>query len=213
MTSTKKKSLTIHIETDNIGPHGMPLIYGSTSENVGSIKGSVHFSSNYDCKGRDIQIIYEAWIETHGSVLPSSSYSVKTRIRYTIRAVLQRPFPSLSNFESSQEIWVVNSKTPHFPASPIHITAGIPSYPVPNGSVELPEESPKCEVVLESPAPLPELKGYASATKNTWSPMKSDSFIVEPINQVGNKQQYIVCLFYVCTLVLSFGLCKRLSSI
>jgi len=60
----KKKALTIHIDTDLVGPHGMPLVYGSTPEKIGSLKGSVRFSSNYDCKGRDIQIIYEAWTES-----------------------------------------------------------------------------------------------------------------------------------------------------
>ncbi|CAO3570702.1 unnamed protein product [Mortierella alpina] len=206
----KKKALTIHIDTDLVGPHGMPLVYGSTPEKIGSLKGSVRFSSNYDCKGRDIQIIYEAWTEsswtsvvnkklvhhhtkdvfgyqtwtlplihtknngstvvsgvykkdfevllihpcdrvrhsfdsarsscsssssaassTHESqststassaasvasssastLLPSSSYSPHSKIKYTIRAVLQRPFPSLSNVETSQEVWVVNDAPP-----------------------------------------------------------------------------------------------------
>ncbi|KAG0355700.1 hypothetical protein BGZ54_001049, partial [Gamsiella multidivaricata] len=209
--TAKKKSLTIHIDTEHIGPHGMPLVYGSTPEKVGTIKGSVRFSSNYDCKGRDIQVIYEAWIESHWtdahhkrehhhrmkevfgyqtlsfplihtkhngstvvageyvkeftiplvclagqaresfdsitserpspsstaaggivptssssspspaslssvestvSVPPSSNYGPHTKTRYTVRAVLQRPFPSLSNVEASQEIWVVNSPAP-----------------------------------------------------------------------------------------------------
>ncbi|KAI1315457.1 hypothetical protein EDD11_000790 [Mortierella claussenii] len=251
---SKEKALSIHIHTDTMGPHGMPLVYGSTLSKVGSIQGTVRFNSNYDCKGRDIQIIYEAWIEStwiscenkklihhhsrevfgyqtwsfplvhtkskgstvaagvyekqfdavlehplakersdygsarrsmdstsssctshsadsaHSSsgsvstarststsytrntspaassisstsrssssrrsssskkraitspiatsilyggmtVLPSSCYSFDTKIRYTIRAVLKRPFPSLSNMEASQEIWVVNSNT------------------------------------------------------------------------------------------------------
>ncbi|KAF9285232.1 hypothetical protein BGZ68_004027 [Mortierella alpina] len=206
----KKKALTIHIDTDLVGPHGMPLVYGSTPDKIGSLKGSVRFSSNYDCKGRDIQIIYEAWTESHwtsvvnkklvhhytkdvfgyqtwtlplihtkhngstvvsgvykkdfevllihpsdrvchsfdsarsscslsssaassalesqttftassaasvasssaSTLLPSSNYSPHTKIKYTIRAVLQRPFPSLSNVEASQEVWVVNDAPP-----------------------------------------------------------------------------------------------------
>ncbi|KAG9062161.1 hypothetical protein KI688_006493 [Linnemannia hyalina] len=65
----KKKSLSIHIDTSLIGPHGMPLVYGSTPNHIGSIRGSVRFSSNYDCKGRDIQIIYEAWSESRWTAM------------------------------------------------------------------------------------------------------------------------------------------------
>ncbi|KAG0268398.1 hypothetical protein BGZ95_002478 [Linnemannia exigua] len=62
-------------------------------------------SSNYDCKGHDILIIYEAWSEARWtamenksrSTLPSSSTNLNCTIKYTIRAVLQRRFPSLSN--------------------------------------------------------------------------------------------------------------------
>jgi len=46
------------------------------------------------------------------TLLPSSSYSPHSKIKYTIRAVLQRPFPSLSNVEASQEVWVVNDSPP-----------------------------------------------------------------------------------------------------
>lgn len=69
--TNKKKSLSIHIDTEAQGPHGMPLVYGSTT---GSIKGSVHFASNYDCKGRDIMIIYEAWTETRWTSKYSEEY-------------------------------------------------------------------------------------------------------------------------------------------
>ncbi|KAF9572736.1 hypothetical protein EC968_009464 [Mortierella alpina] len=217
----KKKALTIHIDTDLVGPHGMPLVYGSTPEKIGSLKGSVRFSSNYDCKGRDIQIIYEAWTESHwtsvvnkklvhhhtkdvfgyqtwtlplihtknngstvvsgvykkdfevllihpcdrvrhsfdsarsscssssssaasslesqtttttttssaasvasssaSTLLPSSSYSPQSKIKYTIRAVLRRPFPSLSNVEASQEVWVVNDVPPCESTEPLNL--------------------------------------------------------------------------------------------
>ncbi|KAK5796937.1 hypothetical protein F5H01DRAFT_359854 [Linnemannia elongata] len=70
--TAKKKSLSIHIDTPLIGPHGMPLIYGSTPNHIGSIRGTVRFSSNYDCKGRDIQIIYEAWSESRWTGNPTS---------------------------------------------------------------------------------------------------------------------------------------------
>jgi len=59
----KQKTLSIHIATDHIGPHGMPLVYGSTPDKIGTIKGVVRFSSNYDCRGRDIVIMYEAKAE------------------------------------------------------------------------------------------------------------------------------------------------------
>ncbi|KAF9418942.1 hypothetical protein BGZ94_009558 [Podila epigama] len=198
----------------------MPLVYGSTPEKVGSIKGTVRFSSNYDCKGKDISIIYEAIAESHwqavenkkvvrhqthkvlgwqewhfplvhtrpgGSMvaagdyskdfevqlvrasdvtaklstlgrkgdlsstlsppsqhqhldavdsspwllpstasmsttpfegnacpllLPSTTHSPQANVRYSIRAVLHRPFPSITNVEASQEIWVLHSSLP-----------------------------------------------------------------------------------------------------
>ncbi|KAF9192803.1 hypothetical protein BGZ51_004788 [Haplosporangium sp. Z 767] len=196
----KQKVLSIHIDTDHVGPHGMPMVYGSTNDYVGKIKGTVKFSSNYDCRGRDIVILYEAKAEaqwtalenkkivnhhteeifghhkwhfplTHtkpnGSMvaagvyekefevllvhpsllnqsltpstavsdpsthtlapstntlpagpallLPSSSYSPHAKMKYTIRAILQRPFPCITDFEASQEIWVLHSSLPPLP--------------------------------------------------------------------------------------------------
>ncbi|KAF9960967.1 hypothetical protein BGZ72_005270, partial [Mortierella alpina] len=176
----------------------MPLVYGSTPEKTGSIKGTVKFECNYDCKGRDIAILYEAKAEAHwtenkkivnhrteeifghaiwhfplehtrpngstivagvyekefevplihpsvssalnrssalnvsakvdaapsikaakalpprGStaLLPSSSYGPNTKIKYTINAILRRPFPSITNVEASQEVWVLHSSMP-----------------------------------------------------------------------------------------------------
>ncbi|KAF8946774.1 hypothetical protein BGZ47_011437 [Haplosporangium gracile] len=246
--SQKQKSLSIHIATDHIGPSKMPLVYGSTPERVGSIRGTVRFSTNYPCKGKDIVIMYEAKAEaqwsalenkkvvrhqteeilgyhiwhfplehtkTGGStvavgvyekefeiplvhpssaaaaaisspsslrnnnhnnnnpsssspsspsasssagsaaatpskinsalmphtttitgmvgakpvgpvsastaaagLLPSSSYSPQARIKYTVRAILQRPFPSITHVEASQEVWVLHSSLPpQFPLS------------------------------------------------------------------------------------------------
>ncbi|KAF9134749.1 hypothetical protein BGW39_006003 [Mortierella sp. 14UC] len=40
---------------------------------------------------------------TSAGLLPSSSYSPQARIKYTIRAILQRPFPSITHVEASQE--------------------------------------------------------------------------------------------------------------
>ncbi|KAF9961124.1 hypothetical protein BGZ70_008360 [Mortierella alpina] len=178
----------------------MPLVYGSTPETAGTIKGTVKFDCNYDCKGRDIAILYEAKAEAHwtaienkkivnhrteeifghaiwhfplehtrpngstivagvyekefevplihpsvslalnrssalnvsaktdasspitlatalpprGStaLLPSSSYGPNTKIKYTIHAILRRPFPSITNVEASQEVWVLHSSMP-----------------------------------------------------------------------------------------------------
>ncbi|KAG0374811.1 hypothetical protein BGX24_009901 [Mortierella sp. AD032] len=45
-------------------------------------------------------------------LLPSSSYSPQARVKYTIRAILQRPFPSITHVEASQEVWVLNSSLP-----------------------------------------------------------------------------------------------------
>ncbi|KAF9302087.1 hypothetical protein BGZ74_005877 [Mortierella antarctica] len=211
MDPTRRKSLSIHIATDHVGPHGMPLVYGSTPEKVGTIKGTVRFSCNYDCKGKDIIIIYEAVAEGHWEALenkkivrhqtreilghqvwqfplvhtrpggstvaageyakdfevllvrpsettaklspfhspeskgnrsslhsvdfspvilpslilppthrertlppmmPSTSHSPQANIKYTVRAILQRPFPSITNVEASQEIWVLHSSLP-----------------------------------------------------------------------------------------------------
>jgi hypothetical protein len=66
-SSQKQKSLSIHIATDHIGPSNMPLVYGSTPERVGSIRGTVRFSTNYPCKGKDIVIMYEAKAEAQWS--------------------------------------------------------------------------------------------------------------------------------------------------
>ncbi|KAI1321748.1 hypothetical protein EDD11_000024 [Mortierella claussenii] len=211
--SAKQKLLTIDIHTDHTGPHGMPLVYGSTPDKVGTIKGTVKFSTNYDCRGRDIVIIYEAKAEaqwtalenkkivnhhteeilghhvwhfplvhtkpggftvvagdyektfevplihptllnppstlslstgsggaasstynpiksnivssaTPGAakiiglgeptslLLPSSSDSPHAKMKYTIRAILRRPFPSINNIEASQEVWVLHSCLP-----------------------------------------------------------------------------------------------------
>ncbi|KAG0082216.1 hypothetical protein BGZ93_004215 [Podila epicladia] len=211
MDPNRRKSLSIHIATDHVGPHGMPLVYGSTPEKVGTIKGTVRFSCNYDCKGKDIIIIFEAVAEGHweaienkkivrhqtreilghqvwqfplvhtrpgGStvaageyakdfevllvrpsettaklspfrsteskgnrsslhsvdfspvilpslilppthregtlppMMPSTSHSPQANIKYTVRAILQRPFPSITNVEASQEIWVLHSSLP-----------------------------------------------------------------------------------------------------
>ncbi|KAG9069100.1 hypothetical protein KI688_009995 [Linnemannia hyalina] len=216
----------------------MPLVYGSTPERVGSIRGTVRFSTNYPCKGKDVVIMYEAKAEaqwsalenkkvvkhqteeilgyhiwhfplehtktggstvavgvyekefeiplvhpssaaaaaassssplrnnnpsasppsppsspspspsagsaaassksnsaliphttstvmvgakqvgpvsasaTAAGLLPSSSYSPQARIKYTIRAILQRPFPFITHVEASQEVWVFNSSLP-----------------------------------------------------------------------------------------------------
>ncbi|KAF9931807.1 hypothetical protein BGZ65_004700, partial [Modicella reniformis] len=68
-TEAKKKTLTIHISTDHVGPHGMPLVYGSTPDKIGTIKGTVRFETNYDCRGRDIVILYEAKAEAQWTAL------------------------------------------------------------------------------------------------------------------------------------------------
>ncbi|KAI8599841.1 hypothetical protein EDD21DRAFT_405719 [Dissophora ornata] len=201
---SKQKTLSIHITTDHVGPHGMPLVYGSTPDKIGTIKGVVRFSSNYDCRGRDIVIMYEAKAEAQWTVfenkkvvnhnteemfghhtwnfalehtrpngltvaagvyekefevslvhpsaqiqsstpppvssspsanihtsantmskpvtlLPSSSYSPNAKIKYTIRAILRRPFPCVTNIEASQEVWVIHSSLPP-PAPPKSLT-------------------------------------------------------------------------------------------
>ncbi|KAG0321099.1 hypothetical protein BGZ99_004117 [Dissophora globulifera] len=175
----KQKTLSIHIATDHVGPNGMPLVYGSTSDRIGTIRGTVRFSTSHDCRGRDIVIMYEAKAEAQwtalenkkivkhrteevfghhfwhfplehtrpngfkvvagvyekefevqlihpsssisGSMalLPSSSYTPHAKVKYTIRAILRRPFPSVNNLEASQEVWVLHSSLPP-PASPRH---------------------------------------------------------------------------------------------
>ncbi|GJJ70328.1 hypothetical protein EMPS_02677 [Entomortierella parvispora] len=319
---SKQKSLTIHIDTDHVGPHGMPLVYGSTPESIGAIKGTVRFASNYDCKGRDIQIIYEAWIESHWTVqenkktvrhqskevfgyqtwafplvhtkpngsivaagnyeqsfevpllhpadrirssmdstsstssspassnlsslaasasasssslpilvsnstltsstaspttstssarstatpvissaalaltstftgkislLPSSSYSPHAKIKYTIRAVLQRSFPSLSNVEASQEVWVLHTSPPtsasttpnqqSLSPSPSLTTLRAPATPV---TTTLP--------IKHSPR-VSSLPSQASTTTTPSSVQKSKR--KEPLPQVSFKNEAI----------------------
>ncbi|KAF9288084.1 hypothetical protein BGZ68_000843 [Mortierella alpina] len=228
----------------------MPLVYGSTPEKTGTIKGTVKFECNYDCKGRDIAILYEAKAEAHwtenkkivnhrteeifghaiwhfplehtrpngstivagvyekefevplihpsvssalnrssaanvsartdasasvkaaaalsprGStaLLPSSSYGPNTKIKYTIHAILRRPFPSITNVEASQEVWVLHSSMPPPPpqlplppkSAPATTTASklkpsrggrtepstLPSNPVPAVAAPSPSSSP-----------------------------------------------------------------------
>ncbi|KAF9553632.1 hypothetical protein BGW38_009370, partial [Lunasporangiospora selenospora] len=69
MTAPKHKELSIHILTDHTGPHGIPLVYGSTPDKLGSIKGVVRFSCHPDCRGKDIVILYEAKAEAHWTAL------------------------------------------------------------------------------------------------------------------------------------------------
>ncbi|KAI8600993.1 hypothetical protein EDD21DRAFT_375653 [Dissophora ornata] len=285
--TAKKKSLSIHINTDHVGPHSMPLVYGST----GSIKGSVCFSCNYDCKGRDIQIIYEAWSESHYSVdhkrlnhhqfkevfghqvwalplihtthngstvvagvyekefeipltyvvdrnrnsfdsatsessrastshsisaptstskattravspvasikssptnesstslssistpyhqhegvmlLPSSQYGADTKVRYTIRAVLQRPFPSLSNVEASQEIWVENSAMP--PPSPSSSTPSLSYSTVDCDTISTSEQDSPSSESPHSPITVSTAERSAAATLTGYEPSRS----------------------------------------
>ncbi|KAF9112413.1 DNA-directed DNA polymerase epsilon, subunit B [Mortierella sp. AM989] len=190
--AVKERALSIHIATDYTGPNGLPLVYGSTPDRVGTIKGTVRFSSNYECRGRDIAILYEAKAEArwtaiehkkvvqhhteeilghhiwhfplehtkpggkkivpgsyekefeipliHPSLLnkssnpsaaihscstptsttqaqpvvllPSSSDNPHAKMKYTIRAILRRPFLSIHNIEASQEVWVLQSSLP-----------------------------------------------------------------------------------------------------
>ncbi|KAF9433471.1 hypothetical protein BGZ76_009421 [Entomortierella beljakovae] len=199
-SAPKEKSLTIHIDTDYIGPNGLPLVYGSTPDKIGAIKGNVKFSTNYECRGKDIVILYEAKAEAHwtafenkkvvqhqteeilghhiwhfplehtkpggkkimpGSytkefeiplvhpslqnksltqtpnastyashtslLLPSSSNNPHARIKYTIRALLRRPFPTIHNIESTQEVWVLQSSLPPPPPSLLPKNALLPS--------------------------------------------------------------------------------------
>ncbi|KAF9170609.1 hypothetical protein BGX21_004958 [Mortierella sp. AD011] len=310
----KQKSLTIHIHTNHTGPHGMPLVYGSTPDRVGFIKGSVRFSSNYDCKGRDIQIIYEAWVETHGTandkhsshhphkevfgrktftfplvhtkhngsiiaagvyekefeiplihpaadnarrsfestsstvmhfksspylasppaspkssptssstslpltsasseslVLPSSNYSPNSRVRYTIRAVLRRPFPSL-NYEASQEIWVVNSDSPRQPSEPsMHSSISCPPSPVSEGpfvvSAAVQEQSGESEPTVVTASPKVDTISNEMLPK-----IRSNSMTAKLSNNYFNKQRFVLYLCYLFILILSLTICKQLSS-
>ncbi|KAF9914667.1 hypothetical protein BX616_007813 [Lobosporangium transversale] len=320
----------------------MPLVYGSTLDRVGTIKGTVQFSSNYDCKGRDIQIIYEAWVESHwttiehkkpihhhsrdvfgyqtwsfplihtkhngstvvagvyekefeailahpmkdlyqvrksvdsadstfntssmhtaqsspsrtsssssfsglrsrlgrhaapsgsasnpGSllslsisspaarsiligeenglevnrVLPSTSYSPDVKIRYTIRAVLQRPFPSLSNVEASQEIWVINSMRDASTAT---------RFASSQGQQEPQQLHMLLPLQLKTPLPRPStnlhrrLPPRPSASRST-SDVLINSLTPMPPTPYG-AQQFVAFLCYFCAFVLGFGLCKR----
>ncbi|KAG0056601.1 hypothetical protein BGZ83_004383 [Gryganskiella cystojenkinii] len=62
----KVKSLVLTIDTPSKGPFGLPLITGTT-EAPAKIKGTVRFTSNYDCKGGDITIHYTAQAEVKWS--------------------------------------------------------------------------------------------------------------------------------------------------
>ncbi|KAF9178607.1 hypothetical protein BGZ51_008209 [Haplosporangium sp. Z 767] len=315
----KKKSLSIHIDTDLVGPHGMPLVYGSTLDKIGSIKGTVRFSSNYDCKGRDIQIIYEAWVEskwtvtenkktvhhhhkkvfgyqtwsfplihtkhngstviagnyekdfevllTHPSdrvyesfdvkstttlstlslsdtksslksssatslastlngqvnLLPSSCNNQHSKVKYTLRAVLQRPFPSLSNVEASQEIWVVNSAqpcvAPSFSPSPSHNNLPF-NIQVSDSSISIAESTSTTTSTCSSPRShvlFTADSGDSTSTRKTSlalaNPMptavpKPKNLTAMPPTPYGGKQ-LVMFLYYFCIFVLGLGFYKR----
>ncbi|KAG0285179.1 hypothetical protein BGZ96_010522 [Linnemannia gamsii] len=330
--TAKKKLLSIHIDTPLIGPHGMPLVYGSTPNHIGSIRGTVRFSSNYDCKGRDIQIIYEAWSESrwtvmenkkpvhhharkiighqtwsfplvhtksHGSrvvggnyeqdfealfikpsspashpstsstrtscestsssptsssisthshsfnhlrtpplsssssassirstssssstssrtntILPSSSTNPTCTVKYTIRAVLTRPFPSLSNVEACQEVWVVHSNgiTP-----PTHSTKSDTTSPLPQ-MVSLPVDQPSSSLnagITSSTTPF--MSTPASKIASDWSASTSSlssgkAMAPMPSTPYG-RNQLVVFIYYFCTIVLGLGFCKHYSGV
>ncbi|KAF9932242.1 hypothetical protein FBU30_008664 [Linnemannia zychae] len=329
--TTKKKSLTIHIDTTYIGPHGMPLVYGSTPSRVGSIRGTVRFASNYDCKGRDIQIIYEAWSEsrwtamenkklvqhhsrkvlgyqtwsfplihtktngsrvvqgcyeqdfeaffikpppnsastsssffsrtscdsTHGSptsssisvrsharshlrtpisssassiasnfssssssssythsILPSSSTNPDCTIKYTIRAVLQRPFPSLSNVEASQEVWVVHSdsatssNTKKAGSDKRHMESSIhesqPEITTANGLTP-------CSTSATSKS-TPAQKIASDWLTTTSLSNKSIAMAPMPSTPYG-RNQLAIFIYYFCTIVFGLGICKRYTKV
>ncbi|KFH69974.1 hypothetical protein MVEG_04777 [Podila verticillata NRRL 6337] len=327
--TTKKKSLSIHIDTTAQGPHGMPLVYGSSS---GSIKGSVHFACNYDCKGRDIMIIYEAWTETrwttlenkktvnhlsknmfgnqtwsfplihtkangstvvggnyvqefdiplvpqdstsldssrrsieHGSrfsrksrssssasrsstssisstcpylssspssasssssslhetlrpqstpLPPSSNLCPESRVKYTIRAVLQRPFPSLSNFEASQEVWVINTPTSTAPVSQTLTesvsnaslsTSPVPSEPtVPFRSLSTPLP-PKPE-----PEATPQSKEETTSTSKTTTATTTAKTVTTTSTSTSSSPTFYLTIL--ALLLVAFALNSFLSS-
>ncbi|KAG0079811.1 hypothetical protein BGZ90_001626 [Linnemannia elongata] len=329
--TAKKKSLSIHIDTPLIGPHGMPLIYGSTPNHIGSIRGTVRFSSNYDCKGRDIQIIYEAWSESrwtvmenkkvvqhhsrkalgyqtwsfplvhtksHGStvvrgnyeqdfealfikpspsnpstsstrtscdstssssptsssslsthshsfnhlrtpplscsssaasihsttstsstssrtntILPSSSTNPNCTVKYTIRAVLTRPFPSLSNVEASQEVWVVHSNgiAPLFNKC----DAASPLPPMESSSVEQQSMSSlDGETTISTSSTTPLMSTPASKIASDWSASSHSSRKVTPMPSTPyGRNQLVVFIYYFCTIVLGLGFCKHYSGV
>lgn len=70
----KTKFLSLAIDTPSKGPFGLPLITGTT-EAPAMIRGTVNFSSNYDCKGDDITIHYtaQAQVKWSSKSLPRSS--------------------------------------------------------------------------------------------------------------------------------------------
>ncbi|KAG0375534.1 hypothetical protein BGX24_008975 [Mortierella sp. AD032] len=348
--TAKKKSLTIHIDTPLIGPHGMPLVHGSTPSHTGSIRGTVRFSSNYDCKGRDIQIIYEAWSETrwtamenkklvhhhtkktlgyqtwsfplvhtksqgsrvvggnyqqdfeapflppstptsstsssssspssssstrtscdstssspassfmhsnchlrtpptlsssassirsasstssssssssrtNSSTLPSSSTNPNCTIKYTIRAVLQRPFPSLSNVEACQEVWVVHSNG----------TSGTPSHSMIKRAATVPSSTTQIIESTSSAAeeqralsdtdskgsstpfmstPASKIASDWSATSTATASIASKKTTLTPMPSTPyGRNQLVVFIYYFCTIVLGLGFCKHYSEV
>ncbi|KAK3809627.1 MAG: hypothetical protein JOS17DRAFT_765047 [Linnemannia elongata] len=364
--TAKQKSLSIHIDTPLIGPHGMPLIYGSTPNHIGSIRGTVRFSSNYDCKGRDIQIIYEAWSESrwtgnhpssplrstnficsssspsctdnstflsktktvmenkkvvqhhsrkvlgyqtwsfplvhtksHGStvvrgnyeqdfealfikpstsnpptsttrtscdstssssptsssisthshsfnhlrtpplscsssaasihsttstsstssrtntILPSSSTNPNCTVKYTIRAVLTRPFPSLSNVEACQEVWVIHSNGIAPPSNKRAAT----SSPLPHIEISPAEQQSTSsldgETTTSTSTTTPFMSTPASKIASDWSSSSSHSSRkVAPMPSTPyGRNQLVVFIYYFCTVVLGLGFCKHYSGV
>jgi hypothetical protein len=55
----KTKTMTLSIPTAGKGPNGEPLFIGAVDAPA-RIKGTLTFSSNYECKGNDIYIQYTA---------------------------------------------------------------------------------------------------------------------------------------------------------
>ncbi|KAF9935492.1 hypothetical protein BGZ67_003409 [Mortierella alpina] len=248
----------------------MPLVYGSTPEKTGTIRGTVKFECNYDCKGRDIAILYEAKAEAHwtenkkivnhrteeifghaiwhfplehtrpngstivagvyekefevplihpsvssalnrssalnvsakidasppvksatvlrarGStaLLPSSSYGPNTKIKYTIHAILRRPFPSITNVEASQEVWVLHSSMPppppQLPLPPKSVPATTTASklkPSRGSRTEPPTfpSNPTSAVAAPSPSSSPADSAALTAATNSASPSHAPS--------------------------------------
>ncbi|KAF9201924.1 hypothetical protein BGZ49_007875 [Haplosporangium sp. Z 27] len=250
--ASKEKTLSIHIDTDYIGPNGLPLVYGSTPDKVGKIKGSVRFSSTYECRGKDIAILYEAKAEAHwtsfenkkiiqhnteeilghhiwhfplehtkaggkkivpGSyekafeiplihpsilnktshpssspalmstqaapvvLLPSSSDNPYAQMKYTVRAILRRPFPSMHNIEAVQEVWVLQSslpppnhqKRPSNPKNVLQMTTTSDHHSTPSTSISSPE--PQNATNIDTSATLSKSSQSSTLDQDPSSPL------------------------------------------
>ncbi|KAF9900311.1 hypothetical protein EC991_007632 [Linnemannia zychae] len=137
-------------------------------------------------------------------------------VKYAIRAVLQRPFPSLSNVEACQEVWVVHSHGNGVPHSHTMTKRGAITPSQPSFAVEE-QTSFDTDSAATTATTTPFMSTPASKIASDWSASTSiasrkTTMTPMPPTPYG-RNQLVVFIYYFCTIVLGLGFCKRYSEV